>query len=154
MPSINDTVYSALKAHEPTDDAEASHFIPKEDCCTRVTRPRGRIIAVAIAALALSNACSAVLGAYMGRRSMNLDRQCASYTAEYCKLHPYLWNFRSVCRQSTVADFQHEAPVLKEVDIKYDTQQFNGSFMQEAIYRKVGSPEVDAAWEALGVDCT
>lgn len=25
--------------------------------------------------------------------------------------------------------------------------------MQEEIYRKAGSPEVDAAWEALGVDC-
>jgi hypothetical protein len=25
--------------------------------------------------------------------------------------------------------------------------------MQENIYRQAGSPEVDAAWEALGVDC-
>jgi hypothetical protein len=25
--------------------------------------------------------------------------------------------------------------------------------MNENIYRQVGSPEVDAAWEALGVDC-
>jgi hypothetical protein len=25
--------------------------------------------------------------------------------------------------------------------------------MHENIYRRPGSPEVDAAWEALGVDC-
>ncbi|KAH8675591.1 hypothetical protein BX600DRAFT_546380 [Xylariales sp. PMI_506] len=29
---------------------------------------------------------------------------------------------------------------------------FNGSFMQESVYRQQGSPEVDAAWEALGED--
>ena len=42
---------------------------------------------------------------------------------------------------------------MKDVDIKYEFTQFNGSFMQENVYRKPGSPEVDAAWEALGVDC-
>jgi hypothetical protein len=30
---------------------------------------------------------------------------------------------------------------------------FNGSFMKENIYRQAGSPEVDAAWQALGIDC-
>lgn len=45
------------------------------------------------------------------------------------------------------------APVLREVDIHYHDHAFNGSFIKENIYRLEGSPEVDAAWEALGVDC-
>lgn len=32
-------------------------------------------------------------------------------------------------------------------------KSFNGSFMAETIYRKEASPEVDKAWEDLGVDC-
>ncbi len=46
------------------------------------------------------------------------------------------------------------APVVKEVPISYHLTQFNGSFMQENIFRKVASPEVDEAWQGLGVDCT
>lgn len=36
----------------------------------------------------------------------------------------------------------------------YSTVQFNGSLLKENIYRQGASPEVDAAWAALGVDCT
>ncbi|KAH9835490.1 Oxidase ustYa [Teratosphaeria destructans] len=53
------------------------------------------------------------------------------------------------------ADDNREAsPLLDEVPIRYETVQFNGSFLQETIYRQRPSPEVDAAWEALGVNCT
>lgn len=45
------------------------------------------------------------------------------------------------------------APVTKTVDITYDTLRFNGSLLKENIYRQDGSPEVDAAWAALGVNC-
>lgn len=45
------------------------------------------------------------------------------------------------------------APILRDVQIEYSTKEFNGSFFKEDIYRQPGSPEVDAAWEALGVDC-
>jgi hypothetical protein len=45
------------------------------------------------------------------------------------------------------------APVLTEVGVKYAWKTFNGTFMKENIYRQAGSPEVDTAWEALGVDC-
>jgi hypothetical protein len=34
----------------------------------------------------------------------------------------------------------------------YSTKLFNGSLMHENIFRQVGSPEVDAAWQSLGVD--
>lgn len=46
-----------------------------------------------------------------------------------------------------------QAPVPKEVPIKYETKLFNGSFMAEDVYRQGAGPEVDEAWEALGVDC-
>ncbi|ETN43878.1 uncharacterized protein HMPREF1541_11009 [Cyphellophora europaea CBS 101466] len=42
--------------------------------------------------------------------------------------------------------------MLEDLDIEYNTIQFNGSFMAENIYRQAASPEVDAAWEALGVN--
>lgn len=45
------------------------------------------------------------------------------------------------------------SPVERDVPIEYHTQQFNGSLMMENVYRRPGSPEVDAAWEALGVNC-
>lgn len=45
------------------------------------------------------------------------------------------------------------APLLKEVGIKYGVVHYNGSFLEETIYRQRGSPKVDDAWEALGVNC-
>jgi hypothetical protein len=45
------------------------------------------------------------------------------------------------------------ALILEDVDVSYSTVQFNGSFKKEIIYRQDASPEVDAAWEALGVNC-
>jgi len=36
--------------------------------------------------------------------------------------------------------------------LKYSVARFNGTFMHENIYRQTGSLEVDAAWEALGVN--
>lgn len=46
-----------------------------------------------------------------------------------------------------------KAPLLEDITIQYSSIPFNGSFMKENIYRLKGSPEVDAAWEALGVNC-
>ena len=44
------------------------------------------------------------------------------------------------------------APVANAVEIKYKMVRYNGSFLHETIYRRDASPEVDLAWEALGVD--
>jgi hypothetical protein len=45
------------------------------------------------------------------------------------------------------------APVVKEVKPSWRTIRYNGTFFHENIYRRLASPEVDAAWEALGIDC-
>ncbi|KAJ9158178.1 Tat pathway signal sequence [Coniochaeta hoffmannii] len=67
------------------------------------------------------------LGYTTAKVTPDLDTTCAAYTTQY-------------------------SPVLKDAKIKYAAVGFNGTFMQEDIYRQSGSPEVDAAWEALGVD--
>lgn len=46
-----------------------------------------------------------------------------------------------------------KAPILKEVDTSLHTVYFNGSFMKENAFRLNAGPEVDAAWESLGIDC-
>lgn len=61
---------------------------------------------------------------------------------------PY-FNKDALCSAFTV---QAQPPILKGVDIKYSTIQYNGSFLQANIYRQDASPAVDAAWEALGVN--
>lgn len=45
------------------------------------------------------------------------------------------------------------APVISNVGISYHQEQFNGSFLNENIYRQDAGPEVDAAWKSLGADC-
>lgn len=39
------------------------------------------------------------------------------------------------------------------MNVGYHVEQFDGAFIKENIYRQDASPEVDAAWEALGTDC-
>lgn len=45
------------------------------------------------------------------------------------------------------------APIVEDVGVKWSPQMFNGSFKEKTIYREDPSPEVDEAWDALGVDC-
>ena len=44
------------------------------------------------------------------------------------------------------------APLMPDVEIKYEKVRFNGSLLKDNVYRLDAGPEVDAAWEALGVD--
>jgi hypothetical protein len=48
---------------------------------------------------------------------------------------------------------QMVAPILKEVDTALHAVQFNGSFLKANAFRLDAGPEVDAAWESLGVGC-
>jgi len=60
----------------------------------------------------------------------------------------YLFNPDSFCIDRT----SKYSPMLEDIEIKYDWVQFEGSLMHENIYRKNASPEVDEAWQALGVN--
>ncbi|KAH8598700.1 hypothetical protein B0O99DRAFT_505716 [Bisporella sp. PMI_857] len=46
---------------------------------------------------------------------------------------------------------QHYSPILKEVDTSIRTATFNGSLLKENVFRQEAGPEVDAAWDSLGV---
>ena len=125
------------------DDAEAdaagesTHFItgrekPEPSLSTSpFTSFRWKLVAALLAAFAVSNVLSLAVGAYAGRHRAlsqhSLDSQCAAHTTQY-------------------------SPLLDEVDVQYAPVKFNGSFLEETVYRHPGAPEVDAAWEALGVD--
>lgn len=42
---------------------------------------------------------------------------------------------------------------MDNIDMDFHTAPFNGTFVHENIYRQNASPEVDEAWEALGIGC-
>jgi hypothetical protein len=42
---------------------------------------------------------------------------------------------------------------MTKIGVTYDTREFNGSLLKENIFRQDASPDVDAAWEALGANC-
>ncbi|KAI9049225.1 hypothetical protein LZ554_007072 [Drepanopeziza brunnea f. sp. 'monogermtubi'] len=47
---------------------------------------------------------------------------------------------------------QKYSPIISEVDNSYHSVRFNGSFMKENAFRLGAGPEVDAAWESLGIN--
>lgn len=100
-----------------------------------------------IAAVIIPSITTGFLGFYLGRVSRDLDRACAAYTTQYCKSF-----FSHQSLNPTAHKAFSLAPVLKDVKVQYAYTEFNGTFMKEDVYRRKGSPEVDAAWEALGVD--
>ncbi|KAL4912982.1 tat pathway signal sequence [Aspergillus aurantiobrunneus] len=80
-----------------------------------------------IGALIVTAALSCAVGIFIGYQHRDLDEACLRYTA-------------------------HDSAVLSAVPIKYHRQQFNGSFLKENVFRQGAGPEVDAAWESLGVN--
>jgi len=59
-----------------------------------------------------------------------------------------LWNADMFCTTRVTQG----SPLLEDIEISYETIRFNGTFLDENVYRRSGSPEVDAAWEALGAN--
>ncbi|KEF63821.1 uncharacterized protein A1O9_01799 [Exophiala aquamarina CBS 119918] len=59
-----------------------------------------------------------------------------------------LFDKDSVC----TAHVSQNTPLLNQIDLSYNVIRFDGSFLKENIYRQQGRPDVDEAWEALGVN--
>jgi hypothetical protein len=94
----------------------------------------------------LSIAITLVIGIGIGMAwPRNLDRLCTPRTSEYCKKPDYI--------DMTFNADEVIAPLMEDVDISYDVVKFSGSLMHANIFRQTGSPEVDVAWESLGIDC-
>ncbi|KAL7953319.1 hypothetical protein V8C34DRAFT_297313 [Trichoderma compactum] len=104
-------------------------------------------------------------------RHMNKEESSKKYLISKSLLKPFcflllllitcilsFWAGTRVIHQETYADrlcAKHTtqwSPLIRDVPVHYGFKEFNGSFMNEDIYRKVGSPEVDKAWEILGSD--
>lgn len=131
----------AERLDEPEEDIESLNSSP-----SRRWFPKDRLKHLCCVILFVaSNVISSQIGAFLALRSIDYDRECAPHTTQYCRFDI---GEPSGGWQLTIA-----APVLKDVKIKYAEKQFNGTFMEEDVYRRPASPEVDAAWEALGVDC-
>lgn len=45
------------------------------------------------------------------------------------------------------------APLMPDLLPTWHEIAFNGSLFKESVYRYPAGPEVDAAWEGLGVNC-
>ena len=61
-----------------------------------------------------------------------------------------LWSYSfAVCTQAV----PQGSPLMRDLEILYQERRFNGSLLKENIYRQTASTTVDAAWEALGVNC-
>lgn len=78
----------------------------------------------------------------------DLDGLCGRHVSQYCKSKVY---------QSTLIKYDgilhFLAPIVNDLDVKYNLESFHGSLLKESIFRQDASLEVDAAWESLGVNC-
>ncbi|KAL3423001.1 tat pathway signal sequence [Phlyctema vagabunda] len=132
--------YSSDKMYNPlTDKSETSdHDSQSEDCETLLSNgsessykpaPRRRNLTwLYITLIPTISVCLVGLGAWIGVRWMvNENSLCAAHNQEY-------------------------SPILKEVDNSIQTVRFNGSLLKENVFRQDAGPEVDAAWNSLGVN--
>ncbi|KAM0548119.1 hypothetical protein ACHAPJ_010040 [Fusarium lateritium] len=112
-----------VEGHDDTDeDTESFHYVPPRRRRCTACRCVGWLISL-ISVIFIS----ALAGAWVSMAYLNIDQTCAIHTTKW-------------------------SPVLKDVPIKYETEHFDGDFMNENVFRKNGSAETDEAWESLGVD--
>lgn len=55
--------------------------------------------------------------------------------------------------ENSAQAYDRIAPLVDEVSVKYHLDSFDGAFLKENIFRQDASPDVDAAWDSLGVNC-
>ncbi|KAF5022922.1 hypothetical protein F66182_5041 [Fusarium sp. NRRL 66182] len=131
-----------VQGHDDTDeDAESFHYAPPRRRRCTLCKCVGWIVSL-IAVVFMS----AFAGAWISTAYRNMDQACATHTTKWCKSR----RLRNAVPFSLT--LKPTAPVLRDVAIKYKTQLFDGNFMEENVYRRNASKEVDDAWEALGVD--
>jgi hypothetical protein len=131
-----------------TEDIEEFFFTTETFQLPVIHPPRrpSPYIITALLVISLSIFCS--LGFCIGRKfPANLDQTCVRHTSKYCRYPSFILKFSR-------SDFAPSvAPLLDNIEVSYHVEKFDGKFVKENIYRQVGSPQVDAAWEALGVGC-
>ncbi|EAW08969.1 oxidase ustYa family protein [Aspergillus clavatus NRRL 1] len=117
---------------ESDHETDANYGLLKNEEAQQWThdeQPRERRLSfwMNIVLLVATAVISCVVGVFIGHQVPDLNKICSFHTSHY-------------------------SPVVSNVDITYQPERFNGSLLKENIYRQDASPEVDAAWEALGVN--
>ncbi|KAJ4173046.1 hypothetical protein NW754_012051 [Fusarium falciforme] len=103
-------------------DGESFHYVPPRRRRLNPCRCFGWALALTTLIVV-----SGIAGAWISMAFLNIDQNCAAHTTQW-------------------------SPLLDDVAITYKTVEFDGKFMNENVFRRNASPEVDAAWESLGVD--
>ncbi|KIW03546.1 uncharacterized protein PV09_05307 [Verruconis gallopava] len=108
-------------------DAEESLLSSDRDWSSRIQAHKGWS-PTKIAVLVVSHVTLAVVGLLLGIRwSKDPIALATQVTARY-------------------------SPFIRDVGLKFEVVEFNGSFFHETVFRQDAGPEVDAAWRSLGVD--
>lgn len=137
---------SSISDESDEEDSLPRHSASKEQNERSGFRKLLKRSACMLIMLAVACGLSFWAGTYMPARQPTLDGVCAKYTNHWCKI-----SRNTDLQYSNSAKFI--APLVRDIAIRYEDKEFNGSFMNESIYRQAGSPEVDKAWEDLGVNC-
>jgi len=127
---FSDFLHKKIGAREDSQAEDCETLLSDSKPSEVYRRPRSQALYNTGLALlfAISLCFATFIGArFGGRWFVDLDATCIRHVSQF-------------------------SPVVQEVDIKYDVMRFNGSFMRENIFRQDAGPEVDAAWESLGVD--
>lgn len=142
--------FSRTANYEPVQEVDEAKVLMSETSSIEIepncSRSRSRwSLFVSFTVLLLYSLCVLLLGSFIGtNHPTNLDSKCTKHTSKYCELNlPTIQSARLI----------HLAPVMEAVDVTYKKHLFDGSFSHPNIYRQDASPEVDAAWTALGADC-
>lgn len=119
--------FSPLPQSEEDAESQLSSSQTHQNLSLRKRRITWVITFLKLFSLSVS---SALLGVWLGKILYNQDSDkfCIAQTSRY------------------------NSPVLKDVDLSFQNVQFNGSLFKENIFRGQASPEVDEAWQSLGVD--
>ncbi|KAH7077437.1 hypothetical protein FB567DRAFT_596604 [Paraphoma chrysanthemicola] len=78
---------------------------------------------------------------------MILTAILTALTTRYSPFHGHV-DVDDICARRTMT----YSPIIDEVGVHYTPSVFNGSLMLDTIYKHDGSPEVDAAWDAFGLN--
>ncbi|KAK0386241.1 hypothetical protein NLU13_6078 [Sarocladium strictum] len=115
---------------EADDDAFSSVDGDDSGYAARRRGPRkagGAWVNVIIVCVGLLTATITFVGGVYFGSQYNLESRCATATTQW-------------------------SPLLRDVKVRYRETEFDGQFHKESIFRKAPSPEVDAAWDGLGID--
>jgi len=115
--------------HESQSSSEDTEGLLTSQPQTRFSSPNTRWKYILLALIPFTGLISLGFGVWIGSSFIaNANRICPEHIQKY-------------------------SPILSEVDTSFHIVRFNGSLMKENVFRQKAGPEVDAAWESLGVNC-